>query len=202
LRRLPTRSVGRAAAGALLPWLAACGGGDRAGSVPAAQAADAAEAARVDDFRPGYSPDDAAAASVDRFLSLSTAHASPAPGELEALLGCDMAAEHVLPSELLAGYEITGRSTRGDTVVVRARVVTVAEQDHSRREPGRFTATQRVREGEWEWDVVRQDGVWRPCAGPRFGLVAPDSLTTWRPDGASAATARALADSLRAAGLP
>ena len=195
-RARTARSV--ALLGALLPWLAACAGGDHAAAASPA----AAQAAPVDDFTPGYSPDDPAAASLDAFLARSTAHAAPAPGELAALLACDMRAVHPLPSELLAHYEITGRSTRGDTVVVRARVVTVAEQDESRREPGRYTATQRVREGEWEWDVVQEDGVWKPCAGPRFGLVAPDDLTTWRPEGASAATARALADSVRAARLP
>jgi len=41
------------------------------------------------------------------------------------------------------------------------------------------------------------DGTWRVCTGPRFGLVAPDSVTTWRPDGATSATARELAASLR-----
>ena len=181
----------------------ACAGGD---ATPAAHTTATATSgavapgvAAVDTtFVPGFARDDPASAAVERFLALSVADAAGDPAALDELLACGLAPASDLPAELLADYAITGRSARGDTTVVRARVVTVAEQDRSRTAPGRFTASQRVREGEWEWDVVRdEDGAWRVCAGPRFGLVAPDSLTTWRPDGATAATARELAASLR-----
>lgn len=170
-----------------------------AADTPRATGAVARGVAVVDTtFVPGFSRDDPASVSVQRFLALSVAGAASDPAALGELLACGLAPSSDLPAELLADYAITGRSARGDTTVVRARVVTVAEQDRSRTVPGRFTASQRVREGEWEWDVVRdEDGAWRVCAGPRFGLVAPDSLTTWRPDGATTATARELAASLR-----
>jgi hypothetical protein len=52
---------------------------------------------------------------------------------------------------------------------------------------------------ELEWDVLREEsGDWIVCNGLRFGLTAPDSLITWRPSGASAEAARALADSIAA----
>jgi len=57
----------------------------------------------------------------------------------------------------------------------------------------------RVRSDTLEWDLLRaESGEWVVCNGLRFGLAAPDSLTSWRPAGASAASARALADSLAA----
>jgi hypothetical protein len=182
--------------------LLACAGGcgdDRGPATPAPLAAAPTSLAAADEgFVAGFAADDSASAVVDRFLRLSAAAAGTEPAAIAALLGCGLADESDLPAELLADHAITGRLARGDTTVVRARVVTVAEQDRSRTDPARFTASQRVREGEWEWDVVRgEDCGWRVCAGPRFGLVAPDSLTTWRPDGASSATARELAAAQR-----
>lgn len=66
-----------------------------------------------------------------------------------------------------------------------------------RQRPGRYVGTVRERRGEWEWDVVREPAGWRVCAGPTFGLHAPASLTTWRPDGASPGAARELAARIR-----
>ena len=40
---------------------------------------------------------------------------------------------------------------------------------------------------------------WVVCNGLRFGYRGADSLTSWRPEGSSYATARALADSIHAA---
>ena len=101
------------------------------------------------------------------------------------------------PTTLLAGYSLLPFDTHGDTVVARASVVTVAEQDIDRRS-SRFTARQRVREDILEWDVIpaEQPGEWVVCNGLRFGYLGADSLTTWRPDGASYTTARALVDSI------
>jgi len=98
---------------------------------------------------------------------------------------------------MLAAYELLPATTRADTVVGRALVTTVAEQDMDRQHPGWFVARLRVRSDTLEWDLLRaESGEWVVCNGLRFGLAAPDSLTSWRPAGASAASARALADSL------
>ena len=100
---------------------------------------------------------------------------------------------------MLGAYEVLASTTRADTIVGRAVVTTVAEQDVDRQHRGYFVARVRVRRDTLEWDVLRaESGEWVVCNGLRFGLTAPDSLTTWRPSGASAATARALADSLAA----
>lgn len=101
------------------------------------------------------------------------------------------------PTTLLAGYSLLPFDMHGDTVVARASVVTVAEQDVDRRS-SRFTARQRVREDLLEWDVIPADepGKWVVCNGLRFGYFGADSLTTWRPDGASYASSLALVDSI------
>jgi hypothetical protein len=202
-------AVARRLAAVLGVGAAACAGDDRPAAESRAVTVDGHDTGRValvgdgKEFVPGFAPGDAASAVVERFLRLSVADADSAPGARAALLGCGLGDASDLPAELLADFAITGRLSRGDTTVVRARVVTVAEQDRSRADPSRFTASQRVRRGEWEWDVVRgDDGAWRVCTGPRFGLVAPDSLTTWRPDGATSATARELAVTLRGRLVP
>lgn len=146
-----------------------------------------------DDFRAGFDAADSASVALAGFLDASVGADVPTEAQL-ARATCGLGIEPVFPTELLADYEITGRSSRGDTVVVRASVVTAAEQNTDRRQPGRFVGSVREQRGEWEWDVVREPGGWRVCAGPTFGLHAPDELTTWRPDGASAAAARELAD--------
>ncbi len=148
--------------------------------------------AALGEFRPGFDPADPASAALAAFLDASIGAELPTDAAL-AHAACGLGTEPVFPTELLAAYEITGRSARGDTVVVRASVVTAAEQNADRRQPGRYVGSVRERRGEWEWDVVRAGDGWRVCAGPTFGLHAPDELTTWRPDGASAAAARELA---------
>jgi hypothetical protein len=98
---------------------------------------------------------------------------------------------------MLATFELLVPSARADTVVGRAVVTTVAEQDVDRQHRGYFVARMRVRRDTLEWDVLRaESGDWVVCNGLRFGFTAPDGLTAWRPNGASAAAARALADSL------
>jgi hypothetical protein len=98
---------------------------------------------------------------------------------------------------MLATFELLPATSRADTVVGRAVVTTVAEQDADRVHPGYFVARLRVRRDTLEWDVLRSEsGGWVVCNGLRFGLTAPDSLTAWRPTGASSAAARALADSI------
>jgi len=100
---------------------------------------------------------------------------------------------------MLARYVLLPGSLRADTIVGRALVTTVAEQDADRQHPGYFVARVRIRSDTLEWDLLRNEsGFWMVCNGLRFGLTAPDSLTSWRPAGASAASARALADSLAA----
>ena len=140
---------------------------------------------------------DSAASLVARYLELSR-EGSPTrnAAAVDSLLGCQSSGVQYQPSEMLASFRLTGGYLRGDTTVVRAEVITVAEEDSRQREPGRYDAVQRVRRGEWEWDVVREGDRLRVCNGPRFGFYGVDSVTTWRPAGASSVTARALADSI------
>ena len=78
---------------------------------------------------------------------------------------------------MLATYELLPASARADTVVGRAVVTTVAEQDVDRQHPGYFVARLRVRSDTLEWDVLRSEsGDWIVCNGLRFGLDAPDTI--------------------------
>jgi hypothetical protein len=135
--------------------------------------------------------------AVRRFLDASR-EGSDTRGALSRLTACgdgnDTAA-----GPMLAAFELLPSASRADTVVGRAVVTTVADQDVDRQHPGYFVARQRVRSDTLEWDVLRSaSGDWAVCNGLRFGLTAPDSLTTWRPDGASMASAQALSDSIAA----
>jgi hypothetical protein len=208
MRPSPIRASSLRLAPPLLALLiAACSAADSppaSGTDTGADTGASAEAAAAEPspFVPGMDPEDPAMAALDRFLALSVEGAEGDGAELAALADCASDGEPYLPIERLATYEITGRTSRGDTTIVRARVVTVAEQNVSPTDPLRFVARQRVRRGEWEWDVVRAGDGWRVCNGPRFGVHAPDELTTWQPESASSATARALADSIRRVGRP
>lgn len=125
---------------------------------------------------------------------------SPDPVALDTLGACGDGGQSYFPTTMLAGFTLLPFESRGDTVVGRAEVVTVAEQDVDRRTPNHFVARQRIRSDVLEWDVIPTDeGGWVVCNGLRFGYRGTDSLTTWRPDGASYATARRLADSIAAA---
>jgi hypothetical protein len=118
---------------------------------------------------------------------------------LDSLGYCGEADQAYFPSTLLAGYTLLPFEARGDTVVGRAEVVTVAEQDVDRRASERFVARERIRRDVLEWDVIPVDADrWVVCNGLRFGYRGSDSLTTWRPEGASYANARRLADSIAA----
>ena len=135
--------------------------------------------------------------SFRHFLDASR-EGSATHDSLATLTTCgDDAGNSYFPTTLLAGYSLLPFDMHGDTVVARASVVTVAEQDIDRRS-SRFTARQRVREDLLEWDVIPTDepGKWVVCNGLRFGYLGADSLTTWRPDGASYQSARALAASI------
>jgi hypothetical protein len=120
-------------------------------------------------------------------------------GALDTLLGCDAKGAFVLPIALLAAYRVLPASGAGDTLLGRAVVVTVAEQRMDRRNRDRYLARQRVEEDTLEWDLVRgEDGVgWQVCNGIQFGFHEPEEATTWFPLGASRASARRLADSIR-----
>lgn len=123
------------------------------------------------------------------------------PATTIALTACGDGGQSFFPTTLLAGYTLLPFETRGDTVVGRAQVITVAEQDIDRRNGGRFLARQRVRHDILEWDVYLSDsGEWVVCNGLRFGYTGADSLTTWVPTGASYVSARRLADSILAVG--
>ena len=115
----------------------------------------------------------------------------------DTLSACGDNGQSYFPTTVLAAYTLLPFESRGDTIVGRADVVSVAEQDIDRRMANRFIARQRVRHDVLEWDVIRVDDThWAVCNGLRFGYRGVDSLTTWRPDGASYATVRALADSI------
>lgn len=134
--------------------------------------------------------------TLQAFLSASR-ESTADPAALDTLGACGDGGQSYFPTTMLAGFTLLPFETRGDTIVGRAEVVTVAEQDVDRRAPNRFVARQRVRSDVLEWDVLADDeGRWVVCNGLRFGYRGTDSLTTWRPDGASYATARALADSV------
>ena len=137
----------------------------------------------------------AAEATLSAFLDASR-EGSATRAQLASLTACST--ERVpAPGPMLARFELLDPSFRGDTIVGRAVVTTVADQDVDRIHPGYFVARVRVRSDTLEWDVLRSEsGEWAVCNGLQFGLTAPDSLTAWRPSGASAATARALADSI------
>lgn len=138
-----------------------------------------------------------AEASLRSFFNASR-EGSATRDSLAALTACgDDGGTSYFPTTLLAGYSLLPFDMHGDTVVARASVVTVAEQDVDRR-TSRFTARQRIREDVLEWDVIPTDdpGQWVVCNGIKFGYLGADSLTTWRPDGASYQTARALVDSI------
>lgn len=135
--------------------------------------------------------------ALRHFLDASR-EGSPTRDSLAALTNCgDQSGESYFPTTILAGYSVLPSDIRGDTVIGHASVVTVAEQDVDRRNSG-FSARQRIREDVLEWDVIpTEDGQhWVVCNGIRFGYFGADSLTTWRPDGASYTTARALVDSI------
>jgi len=120
---------------------------------------------------------------------------------LDSLGDCGDDDHAYFPGTLLAGYTLLPFEARGDTIVGRAEVITVAEQDVDRRVSDRFVARERIRRDVLEWDVIPMDADrWVVCNGLRFGYRGSDSLTTWRPDGASYASARRLADSIAAAG--
>ena len=149
---------------------------------------------------PAPPPDSAAMvsaiATLGTYLAASR-EGSATRGDLVRLTGCPGGGGEPVPGPMLAAHEILSPATRGDTVIGRAVVTTVAEQDVDRRHPGYFVARVRVRADTLEWDVIPTgEGAWVVCNGLSFGLTAPDSLTAWRPDGASYATARALADSI------
>ena len=138
-----------------------------------------------------------AEASLRSFFNASR-EGSTTRDSLAALTACgDDGGESYFPTTLLAGYSLLPFDMHGDTVVARASVVTVAEQDIDRR-TSRFIARQRVREDVLEWDVIPTDepGQWVVCNGLRFGYMGADNLTTWRPEGASYKTALALVDSI------
>ena len=119
------------------------------------------------------------------------------PAALDTLTACGDGGQSYFPTTILAGYSLLPSEFRGDTIIGRAEVVTVAEQDIDRRAQDRFVARQRVRSDVLEWDVYADEsGRWVVCNGLRFGYRGVDSLTTWRPDGASYESAMRQADSI------
>lgn len=141
----------------------------------------------------------AARDALGAFLEASR-DGSPTSDEIGALTACSNGDDADVGGPVLAAYDLLPPTARADTIVGRVVVTTVAEQDVDRRHPGYFVARLRVRSDTLEWDVIRTDsGNWVVCNGMHFGLTAPDSLITWRPDGASRAAARAMADSIAGA---
>ncbi len=139
----------------------------------------------------------AAAEALGEYLQASR-EGSTSREKLAELTACPDGAD-AAQGPMLAKFELLSATSRADTVVGRAVVTTVAEQEVDRIHPGYFVARMRVRRDTLEWDVLHSEsGGWAVCNGLRFGLTAPDSLTMWRPTGASAAAARALADSIGA----
>jgi hypothetical protein len=137
----------------------------------------------------------AATDALRQFLEASR-EGSTTRASLERLTACPWGND-AAPGPMLAAFALLPSTARADTVVGRAVVTTVADQDVDRQHPGYFVARLRVRSDTLEWDLLRSaSGDWAVCNGLRFGLTAPDSLTTWRPAGASISRARALVDSV------
>jgi len=137
----------------------------------------------------------AATDALRQFLEASR-EGSMTRASLARLTACPWGSD-AAPGPMLAAFALLPSIARADTVVGRAVVTTVAEQDVDRQHPGYFVARMRLRSDTLEWDLLRSpSGDWTVCNGLQFGLTAPDSLTTWRPAGASISRARALADSV------
>ena len=182
-------------AGIVLMTTSACRQTDASAIDSAVVAPEAPTAALVDP------PDSATIASaveaVVRFLNASR-EGSPTRSSLGELTACGSGDELPVPGPMLATYALLPATTRADTVVGRAVVTTVAEQDLDRRHPGYFIARLRTRSDTLEWDVLPSaTGGWVVCNGLAFGLTGPDTLTEWRPEGASASRARAVSDSIQ-----
>ena len=147
-------------------------------------------------------PDSAVVAVAERVLRTfldASRETTPDPVALDSLGACGDDGQSYFPSTLLAGFTLLPFEARGDTIVGRAEVVTVAEIDVDRSAGNRFIARERVRSDVLEWDVIALDaGKWVVCNGLRFGARGVDSLTTWRPDGASYEHAKLVADSIAA----
>ena len=185
------------AAALLLTMTAACGRSEKRVVESTIDAPDASVVAAVDP------PDSAtivsAVEALGRFLEASR-EGSATRSTVRELTACESGDDPPVAGPMLATYEILPATTRADTVVGRAVVTTVAEQDLDRRHPGYYIARLRVRSDTLEWDVMpTATGGWVVCNGLAFGLTAPDSLTEWRPAGTSASRARAVADSIAAA---
>ncbi len=186
--------------------LGACAGhGDSDASASATGAADAVLPMPTTAMRPDSTVVRAAETALARWLSVSR-EGAPTATTLHGIVpdanggDCGDGAGSWFPTTLLADFILLPSEIRGDTIVGRAEVTTVAEQDVDRRSLNRFLARQRVQRTVLEWDVIpTDDGQWTICNGLRFGYRGADSVTTWRPEGSSYQTARALADSVFAA---
>ncbi|MEO7363589.1 MAG: hypothetical protein ABI120_24875 [Gemmatimonadaceae bacterium] len=175
--------------------LTACNKND---SAPERSTANAAKSTATETATPIDSTAVKSAELAFRHFLDASREGSATQHRLAALTACgDDAGNSYFPTTLLAGYSFLPFDMHKDTVIARASVVTVAEQDIDRRS-SRFTARQRVREDLLEWDVIPADepGKWVVCNGLRFGYLGADSLTTWRPEGATYTSARALVDSI------
>lgn len=151
------------------------------------------------DSQPDFVPDSARTASATRVLTAyleASRESSYSSVAIDTLAACEGAAETHFPALLLARWVLLPMQARGDTVVARAEVTTVAEIDMNRRD-GSLIGRQRVRNDILEWDVYEDEyGNWVVCNGLRFGYRGPREAVMWRPEMASFESVRALADSL------
>jgi hypothetical protein len=183
---IPSRTSVYAGVVAMLAVLTGCGGREAAPAhvdLPNVHAPDSALAARGE-------------AALTALLDASReGHRNQTA--LDSLADCGAGEDAFFPAPLLATYVLLPSEMRGETLVGRAAVTTVAEQDHNNRRPGTYVARERLRVDTLEWDILDDPaGRLTICNGLQFGYLAPDSLTEWRPPGASYAHARAMADSI------
>ena len=128
-----------------------------------------------------YNPPREAVAVFDAYLTASRRMGDRATVES---LSCEDGGAGQLPTQLLASWVVVSHEPRGDTVVVRAQVTTVAEIDVDRR--GVLVGRQRVRSDILEWDIFVDDNAnWVVCNGLRFGFSGDTGQVSWRPEGAS-----------------
>ena len=140
---------------------------------------------------------EAAESVVNEYLRRATPRMSVS-AEPDSLFACDQFGSGN-PELVLAKHRLLGSEMRGDTVVVRAAVVSVAQV---RLKEDGYEVEQGIRDDTLSWSVIKNPSTdrWGICGfsreGPDFLRIQYlDSRTTWR-GGATLQSVQRLADSI------